>query len=301
MQTEKSGVLWGIGAYCIWGFMPVYWKNLEHVASMEILLSRISWAFIFTILLVLLVKDGRHLMGDLKTLWRSQKDFWTLFLASVFISGNWFIYIWAVNHNHIVQTSLGYYINPLISVSLGIIFLKERLSRSQQAAFLSATIGVLILTISYGDFPWVALGLAVTFAVYSLIKKQIQLDALRGLTIETMFVVPIAVVMYIWMFKEGNAAFLHVDLKTNILLIFTGIATALPLIMFAKGAQRMPLYMIGFLQYISPTTMLILGVLIYGETFGNIELLSFSFIWLALLLFAGSTFWELWRMKKSLQ
>lgn len=299
MSTEKSGVLWAIGSYLIWGIMPVYWKSLEHVASAEILTSRIVWAFILTLAVVLLMKNGQHLKEDIKTLWGSQKDFWALFAASALVSTNWFVYIWAVNHNYIVQTSLGYYINPLISVLLGIFFLKEKLSRAQQVAFLLAATGVIILTVSYGKFPWLAFTLAVTFAVYGLIKKQIKLDALRGLTIETLFIAPFAVIYYIWLFTKGNAVFLSSDIKTDILLILTGAATALPLIMYAKGVQRIPLYMAGFLQYIAPTMMLFLGVIIYKETFGKIDLLSFAFIWSALLLFTISKLIEVMKMKKS--
>jgi len=299
MQTEKSGVLWAIGSYLIWGIMPIYWKSLEHVASAEILVSRIVWAFVLTLVVVLLMKNGRHLKVDIKTLWTSQRDFWALFAASALVSTNWFIYIWAVNHNYIVQSSLGYYINPLISVLLGIFFLKEKLSRAQQVAFLLAATGVTILTVSYGKFPWLAFTLAITFAVYGLIKKQIKLDALRGLTIETFFIVPFAAIYYVWLFIEGNAVFLHSDIKTDILLILTGVATALPLIMYAKGVQRIPLYMAGFLQYIAPTMMLFLGVVVYKETFGKTELLSFAFIWSALLLFTVSKVMEVMKMKKN--
>lgn len=288
MQTEKSGILWAVGSYLIWGILPIYWKSLEHVLSAEILVSRIIWAFFITLLVVLLMKNGRFLFEDMKTLWKSKWNFWLLFIASVLVSSNWFLYIWAVNHNHIVQTSLGYYINPLVSVLLGVFFLREKLSRSQQVAFLLATIGVLILTVSYGEFPWTAFALAFTFAVYGLIKKQIPLDALRGMTIETLFITPMAIGYYIWLYINNNAVFLHVDVKTDILLVMTGVATALPLVMFAKGAQRMPLYMIGFLQYIAPTMMLFLGVIIYGETFGKIDLISFAFIWSALIVFTVS-------------
>ncbi len=299
MQTEKSGVLWAVGSYLIWGAMPIYWKNLEHVASAEILVSRVVWAFVLTLLVVVLMKNGRHLKGDIKTLWGSQRDFWALFAASALVSTNWFIYIWAVNHNYIVQTSLGYYINPLISVLLGIFFLKEKLSRAQQVAFLLAVTGVTILTVSYGKFPWLAFSLAITFAVYGLIKKKIKLDALRGLTIETFFIVPFAFIYYIWLFMNGNAVFMHSDSKTDILLILTGVATALPLVMYAKGVQRLPLYMAGFLQYIAPTMMLFIGVVVYKETFEKIDLLSFAFIWSALLLFTVSKVLEVLKMKKS--
>lgn len=299
MGREKSGVLMAISAYIVWGFLPIYWKNLSNVGSAEILVSRIIWAFITTLLLVLLMKNGRYLKEDLKMLWQSQRSFWSLFVAAVLVSGNWLLYIWAVNHGYLVETSLGYYINPLISVLLGIFFLKEKLSDAQKVAFLLATIGVAILTISYGKFPWLSFALAISFAIYGLLKKQIQLDALRGLTIETFFTTPIALGFYIWLFVSDRAVFLHSDLKTNVLLIFTGVATALPLVLFAKAAQIMPLYMVGFLQYIAPTIMLFLGVIIYGETFGKIDLLSFAFIWSALILFAGSKLLEVARSNKA--
>lgn len=299
MQRERNGVLWGIGAYVIWGFMPVYWKNLEHVGSFEILVSRICWAFVFTTLLVLVMRNGRGLLHDLKALWQSKKDFWSLFFASALISGNWYLYIWAVNNGHIVQTSLGYYINPLVSVLLGIFFLKEKLSRAQQVAFGLAAIGVIILTVSYGSIPWLSLALAFTFAIYGLVKKQIQLDAIRGLAIETLFILPFALFAYGWLFWSSPTAFLQVDPKTDILLIMTGVVTGLPLILFAKGAQTMPLYMVGFLQYIAPTLMLIIGVSVYGEKFEAIDLISFSFIWAALLLFMVSKITEVVHQKKA--
>lgn len=301
MHTEKSGVLWAIGAYTIWGFLPIYWKSLGHVTSSEILVSRIIWAFVMTLLLVLLMKNGRYLIEDLKTLWSSKRDFWYLVSASFLVSGNWFLFIWAVNHDLLVQTSLGYYINPLVSVLLGVFFLKEKLSKAQQSAFLLAAVGVLVLTFSYGKFPWIAFVLAITFAVYGLLKKQIKLDALRGMTIETLFITPFALGFYIWLFWNKQSAFLHVDIKTDILLILTGIATALPLVMFAKGAQRIPLYMIGFLQYIAPTMMLFLGVIIYGETFGKIDFISFAFIWTALIVFTTSKVVEAIKAKKKVR
>ncbi len=299
MKKEKSGVLLAILAYIIWGILPIYWKSLDNVSSMEILVSRIFWAFISTLLLVLLMKNGKYLKRDLMTLWQSQRSFWSLFAASILVSGNWFLYIWAVNHGHLIQTSLGYYINPLFSVLLGIIFLKERLSGAVKVAFLLAAIGVTILTFSYGKFPWLSFALAISFAVYGLVKKQVKLDALRGLTIETFFILPIALGYYIWLFIDGSAVFLKSDIKTDVLLIFTGVATALPLVLFAKGAQRIPLYMVGFLQYIAPTMMLFLGVIIYGETFGKIDFLSFAFIWAALLLFTASKILESLKMKKT--
>lgn len=301
MDNERSGVLLVVSAYIIWGVLPIYWKSIANVPSAEILVSRIVWAFILTLLLVLLMKNGKQLKSDVKTLWKSQKSFWSLFGASILISVNWFLYIWAVNNGYLVQTSLGYYINPLVSVLLGVFFLKETLSGAQKIAFIFAMIGVIILTISYGQFPWLSIALAISFAVYGLVKKQIKLDALRGLTIETFFITPIAIGYYVWLFMGDHAIFLHSDLRTDVLLVFTGVATALPLVLFAKGAQKIPLYMVGFLQYIAPTMMLFLGVVIYKETFNQIDLLSFIFIWAALILFAGSKIIEVLRTRKAVR
>lgn len=283
-----KGIITVIFAYLIWGVLPVYWKTLAHVSSEEILYSRIIWAFILTTIFVIAMRQGPYLVSDVKMLWKQQKQFWLLFLASVLISGNWFIYIWAVNHNHLVQTSLGYYMNPLVSVLLGVFFLKETLSIFEKIAFVLALIGVLSLTIYYGGLPWIAIVLALSFAFYGLIKKQIPLHATRGLAIETFFVMPIALIAYIPLFQRHEAFIVNDSMQTTVLLIGTGIATALPLILFAKGAQQIPLYMVGFLQYIAPTMMLILGVIVYGEAFSKVEFMSFFFIWLALIVFALS-------------
>lgn len=285
---ERRGVLWAVGAYLCWGILPIYWKWLDHVPSDEILTSRIVWAFIFTIFIVAASRKTKQLIEDFKTLWKNQKAFWSLFSASVLISGNWFLYIWAVNNDHLVETSLGYYINPLVSVMLGILFLKEKLTPAQKVAFLMAAVGVLILTISYGRFPWLAFVLAISFGIYGLMKKTIPLDALRGLTIETLFILPFALIYYVYLFATDQAVLLHGSFNTDALLVMTGAATAIPLLLFALGAQKLPLYLVGFLQYIAPTCMLFLGVIIYGETFNTVDLLSFSFIWLALILFTVS-------------
>lgn len=275
-------------AYVFWGFMPIYWKLLDHVSSDEILSGRVIWSFIFTLLLVIVGRNFKQLMMDLKELWGNQKDFWSLVIASYLVTGNWFTYIYAVNAGYIVQTSLGYYINPLLSVVLGIVFFKEKLSKAQQLAVVIAAAGVLILTISYGEIPWIAFTLAITFALYGLIKKSLKINASRGLTIETFFVLPVALIYFGYLVATDKAMFFSSDLSTVILLILTGVATAVPLIFFAKGTKTMPLYMSGFIQYIAPTIMLLVGIFMYDEQFSKIEFLSFSFIWCALILFTIS-------------
>jgi len=292
LLNEKKGIFASVGAYLLWGLFPLYWKMIQYVSSEEILASRVIWSFILTLIFVLLLKQGKILIADFKELWRHQKSFWSLFFAAYLVSLNWFIYIWAVNHDHIVQTSLGYYMNPIISVLLGIIFLKERLSKTQIIAFSLAAMGVSILCVSYGQIPWIAIGLALSFGIYGLLKKQIVLDATRGLVIETMFILPVALIYYVYLYFQGNMSFFHVDMKTNLFLIGTGIVTAIPLILFATGAQNIPLYLVGFIQYISPTMTLLLGVIVYHESFGGTELISFSFIWFALVIFSISTIAE---------
>lgn len=296
-KEEKQGIIIVAAAYVLWGFMPIFWKLLGHVSSDEILAGRIIWSFVFTLLLVVISRNYKQLVMDIKELWKNQKAFWSLVIASYLISGNWFIFIFAVNAGYIVQTSLGYYINPLLSVVLGIVFLKEKLSRAQVLAVIIAAVGVLILSISYGQVPWISFSLAISFAFYGLIKKTLKVDALRGLTIETLFVLPVALIYFAYIVATGKAVFFSTDVLTVILLVLTGVATAVPLILFAKGTKSIPLYMSGFIQYIAPTLMLLIGVIIYKEQFSKIEFLSFSFIWCALILFTASKIMEVRKRK----
>lgn len=289
MQNERKGIIAALIAYVCWGLFPLYWKALSGVGSEEILASRVIWSFILTLLFVLALRKGSALVRDVKALWQHQKSFWTLMLAAYLIMINWYLYIWAVNHNHILETSLGYYLNPIISILLGIIFLKERLSKIQVVAVVIALVGVVVMMVNYGRVPYIALSLAFSFGVYGLLKKRIKLDATRGLIIETAFVLPFALLYYGYLAFEGKMAFGMVDWKTTALLIGGGAVTSVPLILFAIGAQNIPLYLVGFIQYVSPTITLILGVFVYGETFGSTELLSFGFIWVALAIFSVTT------------
>lgn len=292
MIDSKKGVLVIILTYTLWGFMPIFWKQLAHVPADEVLAARIIWSFILTLVFIVLINGGRQLWLDLKSLWASKKKFFLLMLASFLISANWFFYVYAVSHDRIVETSLGYYINPLISMLLGAIFLKEKLSPAVKVAFLLAATGVLILTFSFGSLPWLALGMAFSFAFYGLIKKTIRLDALRGLAIETLFVFPFAIAYYVYLFSINRVSFLQLGLPTDSLLLASGLITAFPLLLFAIGAPLIPMYMIGFLQYIAPSLMLLIGVFIYGESFDVVKIISFSLIWSALILFTSSKFLE---------
>ncbi|KGR77769.1 EamA family transporter RarD [Ureibacillus manganicus] len=293
MTEENKGIIYAMSAYIIWGAFPLYWKLLEHVDSIEILINRIIWSFVFTTLFILLIKQRKKLIEDIKSLWKNKKLFLALLSASLVITCNWYLYIWAVTHDHVVDASLGYYINPLITVVFGMIFFKEKLSKAQICAVAVAFIGVMVLTISYGQIPWVALLIAISFATYSALKKKITLDATRGLAIETLFIFPIALGFYIYLWSSSEPVLFSVNITTDILLILGGIITAVPLVLFSKGAQRIPQYLIGFFQYFTPTVALITGVVLYNEPFTTTDFISFTFIWAAVIIFATSTITEI--------
>ncbi|MFL6556574.1 MAG: EamA family transporter RarD, partial [Bacillus sp. (in: firmicutes)] len=288
-KTEtQRGVFQAGFSYFLWGLLPIYWKLLGHVNAKEILASRVVWSFIFMIIILLLSKKWGLFLHTIKGFAKNKKQMSALTIASLLISVNWFIYIWAVNSGHMIEASLGYYINPLISILLGMIVLKEKLTVYQYISFFLAAIGVLIISISHGQFPWIAILLALSFGLYGLAKKLINVDSVVGLTLETLVITPIAVIYMGFLFINGSNAFLSAGMQTNLLLIGAGVATAVPLLYFAKGAQKIPLSLLGFLQYISPTLTLLLGVFVYHEHFSKIQLLSFMFIWLALTVYSLS-------------
>ncbi len=286
-DNEKyKGIIFASGAYILWGILPVYWKLLHSVPALEVLAHRIVWSVIF--LWVLLAINGKisAFWIELKELARHPRTLLGIFITGLILNLNWGTYIWAVNHDHIIQTSLGYYINPLVSVLLGMVFLNERLSLWQLVAFILAAAGVLSLTIQYGAFPWVAVILALSFGLYGLFKKLINIGSITGLTLETMLTSIAAVAYLVYVNDIGMGAF-HFSLSTTtFLLTGAGIVTAIPLLLFAYGARRLPLFVIGFLQYISPTMTLLLGVFIYHEPFTKEHLISFVVIWMGLIIFS---------------
>jgi chloramphenicol-sensitive protein RarD len=287
-SEQTKGVLYAAFSYLIWGFLPLYWKPLHHVGSGEILAHRIFWSFILMIAVMFVLKRNIQLKRDFNILFTNKKQFFSVLAASLLISGNWLLYIWAVNHDHVVEASLGYYINPLVNVVLGMLVLKERLNSWQITSFIIAASGVLLLTWQYGKFPWVALSLALSFGLYGLAKKLGSFDSLTGLTFETMFVVPAGFIYLLVLQFNGSGSFVTGGFNTTLLLWGAGLVTAVPLVCFAQGVKRITMTMTGFLQYIAPTIMLILGVFLYNETFSHIHLLSFTLIWLALLIFTIS-------------
>lgn len=283
---QKKGILYAASAYTMWGILPIYWKWVDEIPAEEILAHRIVWAFVFMLFVLGFSKRLGQFIDELVTLFKRPKLFISLIIASVLISGNWFVYIWAVNHNHVIEASLGYYINPLVSILLGTIVLKEKLNFWQYAAVGLAAIGVIILTFRYGAIPWIALSLAFTFGLYGLTKKLLNYDAMIGLTLETMLVTPVAVLYLFLIGDHGFGSFGSISPTSTSLLIGAGVVTAIPLLYFAKGAQLIPLYMIGFIQYIAPTISLILGVFVFHEHFTPAHMTAFFFIWVALFLFS---------------
>ena len=284
-REQTIGIASGAGAYFLWGILPLYWKLLSGVPSEEVLAHRIIWSFIFMIFILLVLGKLSSFQKELLSIFKQPKKLTAIAFASLFITINWYAFIWAVNHDHVIQTSLGYYINPLISVLLGILFLKERLSFWQLISFALATIGVLNLVFRFGEIPWVSLILAMSFGLYGLLKKTARLHALTGLTIETLLITPFALIYLISVRSSMSDALYINNVSILFLLLGAGIVTAVPLLLFASGANRISLSMIGFLQYIAPTLMLIQGVFLYGESFTSAHMVSFALIWAALVIF----------------
>jgi chloramphenicol-sensitive protein RarD len=277
----KKGILYGIGAYVLWGFFPIYWKFLHEVPALQVIGHRISWSFIVLMVFILLTKQWQ----DFRAAAFHPKTIGTYALAGVLLSINWLVYVWGVNADFIVETSLGYFINPLLSVLLGVVFLRERLRLAQWIPVALAAIGVLYLTFVYGRLPWIALSLAFSFGIYGLVKKLAPLGSLYGLTLETAMVFPLALIYLLVMEMNSAGAFLHNGLTIDLFLAGAGIVTTVPLLMFASAAKQIPLTMVGILQYIAPTLQFLIGVLIYKEPFDRAHLIGFGIVWLALVIF----------------
>lgn len=280
----KQGVLMLIVAYGAWGLLPLFWKFLQNIPSGQILAHRILWSFLFVAALIMLTARWQ----EVKAVLRNAKSVMALVVSSLLISSNWFIYIWAVNHDHVIDTSLGYYINPLISVALGMVVLRERLTVWQILSLSLAAVGVAVLTIEYGKFPWIGLSLALTFAFYGLAKKTVSVEPLVGLTLETFMAMPFALVYILILESSGTGVIGRASFAEWIGLICSGVVTALPLLWFARGAKQVAMSTIGFLQYLSPTFTLLLGVFVFNESFSTVHLISFSLIWCGLLVYTLS-------------
>jgi chloramphenicol-sensitive protein RarD len=277
----NKGILNGIGAYALWGLFPIYWKLLQQVPALQVIGHRIAWSFIFLIVVILLTKQWKEFRSAALT----PKTIGIYSVAAVLLSINWLVYVWGVNAGFIVETSLGYFINPLLSVLLGVVFLRERLRTAQWIPVALAALGVISLTVAYGRLPWIALSLAFSFGIYGLVKKLAPLGSLYGLTLETAIVLPFALVYLAFVDFTGTGAFLHESAPIDILLIGAGVVTSIPLLLFASAARQIPLTVIGILQYIAPTLQFLIGVFLYQEAFDQSRFIGFSLVWLALIIF----------------
>jgi chloramphenicol-sensitive protein RarD len=280
-QTNRNGIWYAISAYIAWGILPLYWHYIDGISPLQILSHRIFWSFLFVTLLITITKQW----PQVKQVFSSWKTILSIVGCSVFLSANWFIYIWAVINGYVIETSLGYYINPLISIAFGTIVFRERLDKWQWIALSFAIIGVVVQTVEFGQIPWIALSLALTFAIYGLFKKLIKVEAMISLALETMMVTPFAIGYLFFVEGSGQGTIGHAPIFVIFLLICSGIITTLPLLWFANGAKRISLSTMGFLQYLGPTMTLILGVFFFHEQFTKTDLISFGFIWLALVVY----------------
>lgn len=288
MENYKQGIFFGLAAYVLWGILPVYWKALELVSPFEILSSRFMWSCVFVFLLIIFQKKWPLFTKEVKQVFSNVKTGAAMVAAGITISFNWGTFIWAVNNGHIVETSMGYYINPLVSILFAVVFLRERLDKMQLAAITCAFIGVASMVYSFGKIPWVSLTLAFTFALYGLLKKILPVSALTSIVLETLLITPLALVYEYSLWQQGVSFYASENLQVIMMLTGAGVVTAIPLLLFTAGARLLPLKIIGFLQYISPTLTLLIGVFVYNEAFTASHLLAFGWIWAALLLFIVS-------------
>lgn len=280
-QQTRQGIGFALGAYFIWGIAPAYFKLVKTVPATEIMTHRVIWSALFMLVLISLSRSWRQVRSVLA----QPKKVLLLALTAVTIGGNWLLFIWAVNNQHMLEASLGYFINPLINVVLGMLFLRERFRRLQWLAVALATIGVLVQLWKFGSVPLIALGLALSFAFYGLVRKKIQVDAQSGMLIETLWLFPLAA---IYLFGVADTPTSHLSanpLSLNLKLVAAGIVTTIPLMLFAAACTRLRLSTVGFFQYLGPTLMFLLAVLFYGETIMPDKMVTFAFIWLALAVF----------------
>ncbi len=283
-DSQLTGFLYGLGAFGFWGLTPLYFKAVGHVPALEVMAHRVIWAMILMLVLLLWRRRLRELSRELGNPQR------LLFYAAtaLLVSINWFIFIWAIQQNRLLEASLGYYINPLVNVFLGMLFLHERLNVWQRLAVALAAVGVLNLVIAHGVLPWIALALAFSFGFYGLLRKKARVDVMSGLTVETILLTPLAVTFLLLLGSHG--AFGRSDVGTNLLLVAAGFVTAVPLLCFLQATQRLALSTVGLMQYLAPTLNFLLAVLLYDEPFTLSHLVTFVCIWIALAIYSGDAF-----------
>jgi chloramphenicol-sensitive protein RarD len=279
----RSGIIYAALAFLCWGLFPIYFHALDGVPPLQILAHRMLWSLGFLLIVLLLRRQWKWL-----NVVREPRVFFSFVLSALLLSANWLVYIWSVTNHHVIEASLGYFINPLVNIMLGYLILKERLRTVQWVAIAIAVLGVLWLTWQTGTVPWIALFLAFSFGGYGLLRKTAALGALEGLSFETIVLFPLAAAYVIWLTVNGQNVFINTDSDTTrVLLVMAGPLTAIPLLLFASGARKIPLSILGLLQYLSPTLQFLLGVWLFKEAFTADRLVGFVLIWSALLLFAG--------------
>ena len=288
MTTESEntvsikGVYYALSAFTLWGFLPLFWKMLGGFDAGEVLANRIIWSAVFVTILLISRKE----FSEVGRVFRDRKRAGLVLVSSLIISSNWFVYIWAVQANHVIEASMGYYINPLIVILMGTLILKEKLNRLEVISIGCAAAGVLFMTIQYGRVPWISLYLATSFSLYGLCKKMVRVDALAALGLETLMISPVAIA---FLFIQRQSFLNHIQVQSIwvvILLMCSGVFTALPLLWFARAARLVPLSVLGFAQYLAPTFMLLLGVFLFKEPFTRVNVVSFSLIWTGLAIFS---------------
>lgn len=294
-QQTRQGIFFALGAYFIWGVAPAYFKLLQQVPPAEIMTHRVIWSALFMLLLISISRSW----PQVRTIARQPAKVLLLAVSALTVGGNWLLFIWAVNNNHMLEASLGYFINPLINVVIGMLFLGERFRRLQWLAVALAACGVIVQLWKFGSVPVIALGLALTFSLYGLIRKKIAVDAQTGMLIETLWLLPMAAIYLFGVADSSTSHLSHNPWSLNLLLISAGIITTIPLMLFAAACMRMRLSTIGFFQYLGPTLMFLLAVLFYGEQLSQDKVVTFAFIWLALALFIFDALRQLHRARKA--
>jgi len=292
----NRGLAAAVLAFAIWGVLPLYLHPLHQVASIQVIANRVVWSCIF----VLVWMSIRGELSSLRAALADRAVVWRLALTATLISANWFVYVWAVLNGHVLDSSLGYFINPLVNVLLGVALLSERLSPAQWTAVGLAAAGVAYLTAASGSLPWISLVLALTFGFYGLIRKLVKVESLPSLGIETLLLLPFALGYLLWCESVGTGALGHAGAATTALLIGSGPVTAIALFLFAYGARRLPFSTVGILQYIAPTLQLACGVFAFHEPFGRTRAVGFAFIWAALIVYAGEGVWLSRRQQRAL-
>lgn len=295
MSNEyKKGIFFALGAYVLWGILPIYWELIDQIGAFEILAFRIIFSAIFMVLILIVGKHQRQsFMRDVNQLVSHPIQLLAIIVAGYVITVNWGTFIWAVTNGHVLQSSLGYYINPLVSILLALIFLKERFNKFEWLAILFAFIGVLYMTLKVGEFPVVSLMLAFSFGIYGLLKKVVHIDAISSIAVECIVTAPAGLIYVGYLWQQHQLTF-GMNMS-SFWLLFSGAITAIPLILFSAGAKRIPLSLTGFIQYVGPTIMFVLGIFLFNEPFDVHQLITFVFIWIGIILYSISQYLKMKR------